>query len=149
MRLKNQVSMSKKKGYNNQIKPNETSILFNNSRIELYDNVLNIDMKESEVLFLASCSFMNEKDVKGLWPLENININWVKCFESCEDEVELQGDETELLIVTRDIFWTLSERGYSKEDIYRYIKENGVYRLVKNLLGVENFSILIVQIVGE
>ena len=147
MRFKGIICLTKVNKNQTQTERNENTILFNLSRIEIQDdNKMILNIEEREVCYVASSKVEKNKDEQGRI-LNNVEINWVKCFEKGYSELELINDVTDILIITREIFDMLLSQGYLKEEIYKVFKEKDLGQMSSELSNVTDFSALKEQII--
>lgn len=146
MRFKNITCLTKVSKNQTQTERNETSIIFNSSLIEINDNMLNVDIKDREVFFIASTEMVKEVNLRSNRPTYTVNVGWVKVFKDEKDNFEIPQDATDILIITREIYKEFNDRGYSDLEIYTFFKEKGLGQMSVDLPSVSDFSALTAQI---
>lgn len=146
MRFKNILCLTKVSKNQTQTERNENTIIFNTSKIEIVDNIMNVEIEDREVLYVASSVSEKVKDDFGKI-YYNIDVNWVKCVGKGINTIELPENSTDILIITKEIFDTLKLSGYSDEAIYKDFKSKGLGRMSSELSDVDDFSALVASIV--
>ena len=146
MRFKNILCLTKVSKNQTQTERNENTIIFNTSKIEIVDNIMNVEIEDREVLYVASSVSEKVRDDLGK-VYYNIDVNWVKCVGKGINTIELPENSTDILIITKEIFDTLKLSGYSDEDIYKDFKSKGLGRMSSELSDVDDFSALVASIV--
>ena len=147
MRFKGIICLTKVTKNQTHTERNERTVIFNNSKIEIIDeNKLSLDIKESEVFYVASSSSEKCKDSQGK-SYFNVVVNWVKCVENGEVDIELPDGATDILIVTQEIFNSLRDKGLDEDTIYYTFKKKGLGQMASELSDVSDFSALTAQIV--
>lgn len=146
MRFKNILCLTKVSKNQTQTERNENTIIFNTSKIEIIDNIMNVEIEDREVLYVASS--VSEKVRDDLGKIHyNIDVNWVKCVGKGNNTIELPENSTDILIITKEIFDAMKSNGYSDEDIYKDFKSKGLGKMSSELSDVEDFSALVASIV--
>ena len=147
MRFKGIICLTKVTKNRTHTERNESTIIFNDSKIEIIDeNKLFLDIKDREVFYVASSVSEKCKDNQGKTYF-NVLVNWVKCVEDGENEIVLPEGVTDILIITQEIFDNLINKGFEKDEIYSVFKEKGLGQVASELPEVVDFSALTAQIV--
>ena len=146
MRFKNILCLTKVSKNQTQTERNENTIIFNTSKIEIIDNIMNVEIEDREVLYVASSVSEKVRDDMGKIHY-NIDVNWVKCVGKGNNTIELPENSTDILIITKEIFDAMKSNGYSDEDIYKDFKSKGLGKMSSELSDVEDFSALVASIV--
>ena len=135
----------------NQTKTTRTDecIYFNDSTIELKGKEMLLDIKDREVVFIASSIKEREMPEGAKKPIINVTLNWLKCVKNEEIEVTLCNNVSDILIVTSEIYNELIKLGHSEEEIYVLFKKNGLGQMSLELTNVKDFSALTANIVKE
>lgn len=135
----------------NQTKTTRTDecIYFNDSTVELKGKDILLDIKDREVVFIASSVKEREIPNGATKPIINVILNWVKCVKNETVDITLSNNVSDILIVTREIYDELKIQGKSEEDIYILFKKNGLGQMSLELTGVKDFSALTANIVKE
>ncbi len=146
MRFKNILCLTKVSKNQTQTERNENTIIFNTSKIEIVDNIMNVEIEDREILYVASSTSEKVRDEQGRVHY-NIDVNWVKCVGKGSNSIELPENSTDILIITKEIFDAMKQNGCSDEDIYQEFKSKGLGKMSSELSDVEDFSALVASIV--
>lgn len=146
MRFKNILCLTKVSKNQTQTERNENTIIFNTSKVEIIDNVLNVDIQDREILYVASSHSEKIRDEQGK-VYYKVDKNWVKCLKEGISEVDLPFDTTDILFITKEIYTNMRLSGYSDEEIYLEFKTHGLGAMSSELSNVEDFSVLTALIV--
>lgn len=146
MRFKGITCLTKVTKNQTQTQRNENTILFNGSKIEIVnEKLIKVNVEEREVFFVASSNSIREKESGKVY--YNVTVNWVKCIENGEFDIELPEGVTDILLITQEIFDSLKEQGYDSDKIYSLFREKGLGQMSTELSNVEDFSVLTAQII--
>jgi hypothetical protein len=127
----------------------DNSILFNTSKIVLDGSVLNLSVKEREVVFVGSSEKIKLDESVGYKPIYDVKVNWVECFKNVELDLKLKHNVTDILVITKEIYDNLIENGMSDEEIYTSFKKKGLGQMSLELSNVTDFSALTAQVLLE
>ena len=127
----------------------DNSILFNTSKIVLDGTVLNLSVKEREVVFVGSSEKIKLDETVGYKPVYEVKVNWVECFKNVDLELKLKHNVTDILVITKEIYDNLVNNGMSDEEIYISFKKKGLGQMSLELSGVSDFSALTAQVLSE
>lgn len=135
----------------NQTKTTRTDecIYFNDSTVELKGKDISLDIKDREVVFIASSIKEREIPNGATRPVVNVKVNWVKCIKNETLDMELYNNVSDILIITREIYEELIKLGHSEEEIYILFKKNGLGQMSLELTNVKDFSALTANIIKE
>lgn len=139
MRFKNLTCLKKVWNGQAQTKLEEDSINFNDSVVSLDGNKLSVNIKDSEVLFLANSNKVRKEVSRGKRPEYDITINWVELYTAEEAEKELLEDETKLVMITKSVYDVLIERFETYEAVYAEILSVGISQISVDLVGLKDF----------
>ena len=127
----------------------EDTIYFNDSTIELKGKEVFLDIKDREVVFIASSKKDREIPVGSNKPVITVTLDWVNVFQKENTVFKLPNNVTDILIVTREIYESLLKLDKTDSEIYVMFKEKGLGQMSLELTDVVDFSALTSYIVVE
>ncbi len=146
MKFKNILCLTKVTKNQTQTERNENTIIFNDSKIEIVGNSLNVNIHNREILYVASSNSIKNRDEFGKVYFD-VDISWVECFKNGEYSFDLPEKSTDILIITKEIYANMRLMGLGDNDIYRVFKEKGAGQISSELNLIEDFSVLTALIV--
>ena len=146
MRFKNILCLTKVSKNQTQTERTENSINFNESKVEIINGTMNMEIANREVLYVASSHSEKKRDEHGK-VYYDVRLNWVTCFKEGEHDLMLSDDVTDILFITKEIYTNMRLNGFSDNDIYVEFKTRGLGAMSSELSNVEDFSVLTALII--
>lgn len=135
----------------NQTKTTSSSnnICFNDTTVSLNGRDISLDVKDREVVFIASSLreviYIDDSSKSNV----EIKLKWVECFKSEIKSSVLPNEVTDILIITRAIYDELVREGKTDEEIYIEFRRKGLGQMSLDLSIVKDFSALTAYIINE